>query len=312
MCAGTYSITIYCGYSLDFIIGYFKTFSNAIFNFDSYRVSTCFGSDNSKTSISSIVWLILMILLLQILKHFLLLLQLLILRLLVTLLLDFIPIVRGCLPIVRGYLRGPPYTTAPPCNAWGNTPVDDSWRMIFRIRTAIFHRDVAVTISITSRLSPLDSMDLIKININFEPHDPKVNRIYLMNTMINAPEVKKMSAIVLNAIAVLKDTEDYQDRYLIDCNDLEGNTIERLFIGKKIFDKIDGLVGKIIDVVYKDCIADVTQYIDDEDINEEVKFHTTTHKQVVDVVKTNDINLLIACAKHGIKDMYNELKELNK
>ena len=96
------------------------------------------------------------------------------------------------------------------------------------------------------------------------------------------------------------------------CNDLEGNTIERLFIGKKIFDKIDGLVGKIIDVVYKDCIADVTQYIDDEDINEEVKFHTTTHKQVVDVVKTNDINLLIACAKHGIKDMYNELKELNK
>ena len=62
---------------------------------------------------------ILMILLLQILKHFLLLLQLLILKLLVTLLLDFIL-------IVRGYLRGPPYTTAPPCNAWGNAPVDDS------------------------------------------------------------------------------------------------------------------------------------------------------------------------------------------
>ena len=116
---GTYSITIYCGYSLDFIIGYFKAFSNAIFNFDSYGVSIDFSDDNSKTSISSIVWLILMILLLQILKHFLLLLQLLILRLLVTLLLDFIP-------IVRGYLRGPPYTTAPPCNAWGNAPVDDS------------------------------------------------------------------------------------------------------------------------------------------------------------------------------------------
>ena len=63
-----------------------------------------------------------MILLLQILKHFLLLLQLLILRLLVTLLLDFIPIVRGYLSIVRGYLRGPPYTTAPPCNAWGMPP----------------------------------------------------------------------------------------------------------------------------------------------------------------------------------------------
>lgn len=70
MCAGTYSITIYCGYSLDFIIGYFKAFSNAIFNFDSYGISIDFSDDNSKTSISFIVWLILMILLLQILKHF--------------------------------------------------------------------------------------------------------------------------------------------------------------------------------------------------------------------------------------------------
>lgn len=84
LCAGTYSITIYCGYSLDFIIGYFKVFSNVIFNFDSYGISIGFGDNNSKTSISSIAWLILMILLLQILKHFLLLLQLLILRLLVT------------------------------------------------------------------------------------------------------------------------------------------------------------------------------------------------------------------------------------
>lgn len=40
---------IYCGYSLDFIIGYFKTFSNAIFNFDSYGISIDFGDDNSKT-----------------------------------------------------------------------------------------------------------------------------------------------------------------------------------------------------------------------------------------------------------------------
>lgn len=131
-----------------------------------------------------------MILLLQILKHFLLLLQLLILRLLVTLLHGFISIMRVYLrgPIllqfiadilwilllvilrflvmqflililmefllilvtiilrllmmvvlialktvllnfrsgVKGCLRGPPYTTAPPCNAWGNAPVDDS------------------------------------------------------------------------------------------------------------------------------------------------------------------------------------------
>lgn len=119
LCTGTYFIAIYCRNSLDFIIGYFKTFSNAIFNFDFYGISIDFSDDNSKTSVSSIAWFILMILLLQILKHFLLLLQLLILKLLVTLLLGFIS-------IMRGYVWEPPYTTAPPCNAWGNTPVDDS------------------------------------------------------------------------------------------------------------------------------------------------------------------------------------------
>lgn len=131
-----------------------------------------------------------MILLLQILKHFLLLLQLLILRLLVTLLHGFISIMRVYLrgPILLQFIadilwilllvilrflvmrflililmefllilvtiilrllmmvvlialktvllnfrlavkvcvRGPPYTTAPPCNAWGNAPVNDS------------------------------------------------------------------------------------------------------------------------------------------------------------------------------------------
>lgn len=46
---GTYFIAIYCRHSLDFIIGYFKTFSNAIFNFDSYGISIDFGGDNSKT-----------------------------------------------------------------------------------------------------------------------------------------------------------------------------------------------------------------------------------------------------------------------
>lgn len=46
---GTYFIAIYCRYSLDFIIGYFKAFSNAIFNFDSYGISIDFSDDNSKT-----------------------------------------------------------------------------------------------------------------------------------------------------------------------------------------------------------------------------------------------------------------------
>lgn len=49
MCTGIYSIAIYCRYSLDFIIGYFKAFSNAISNFDSYGISIDFSDDNSKT-----------------------------------------------------------------------------------------------------------------------------------------------------------------------------------------------------------------------------------------------------------------------
>lgn len=48
MCAGTYFIAIYCGYSLDFIIGYFKVFSNVISNFDFYGISIGFSDDNSK------------------------------------------------------------------------------------------------------------------------------------------------------------------------------------------------------------------------------------------------------------------------
>lgn len=49
LCTGTYSIAIYCRYSLDFIIGYFKIFSNSISNFDFYGISIDFGDDNSKT-----------------------------------------------------------------------------------------------------------------------------------------------------------------------------------------------------------------------------------------------------------------------
>lgn len=133
-----------------------------------------------------------------------------------------------------------------------------------------------------------------------------------MNTLINAPETKKLNAVVLNSISVIKATDESAERYLLDCNDLQGNIVDSIFIGKKLYDKVCTLVGKVIDIVYKDCIAGVTQWIDEDDINEEVQFHTVDHKQVVDIVKTNDINLLIACSKLGMKDMYEELKELNK
>lgn len=46
---GTYFIAIYCRHSLDFIIGYFKVFSNVISNFDFYGISIDFSGDNSKT-----------------------------------------------------------------------------------------------------------------------------------------------------------------------------------------------------------------------------------------------------------------------
>lgn len=92
---GTYFIAIYCRHSLDFIIGYFKAFSNAIFNFDSYSAS---------------VGLVLIILRL---------LMMVVLIALKMVLLNFRSGVKVC-------VRGPPYTTAPPCNAWGNAPVDDS------------------------------------------------------------------------------------------------------------------------------------------------------------------------------------------
>lgn len=72
-----------------------KTFSNGIYSFDSYSAS---------------VGLVLIILRL---------LMMVVLIALKTVLLNFRLAVKGC-------LRGPPYTTAPPCNAWGNAPADDS------------------------------------------------------------------------------------------------------------------------------------------------------------------------------------------
>lgn len=116
---------------MDFIIGYFKIFSNSISNFDFYGVSIGFGGDNSK-AISIIITIInsetssngvyslnsysvsvgLVLIILRLL-------MMVVLIALKMVLLNFRLAVKGC-------LRGPPYTTAPPYNAWGNAPVDDS------------------------------------------------------------------------------------------------------------------------------------------------------------------------------------------
>lgn len=85
--------------------------------------------------IADILWILLLVVLrllvmqflILILMEFLLILVTIILRLLMmvvlivlkTVLLNFRSGVKVC-------VRGPPYTTAPPCNAWGNAPVDDS------------------------------------------------------------------------------------------------------------------------------------------------------------------------------------------
>lgn len=95
--AYSYCISIIDSKALSIIITIInsETSSNGIYSFDSYSAS---------------VGLVLIILRL---------LMMVVLIALKTVLLNFRLAVKGC-------LRGPPYTTAPPCNAWGNTPVDDS------------------------------------------------------------------------------------------------------------------------------------------------------------------------------------------
>ena len=142
----------------------------------------------------------------------------------------------------------------------------------------------------------------------------------IMETKIMFPEVKRVNAVVLNkAIEIGNDANDYK-RYKLDANTIDGEPINDLFIGEKLLNKIDSLFGKFVDVVYKECIAGVTQYFKDEfeDDDEEIDYedavytHHYDHKQIVDIQRTNDINLLLACAKAGMKDLYADLRDLQK
>lgn len=125
---------------------------------------------------------------------------------------------------------------------------------------------------------------------------------------INVPEVKRVSAVVVNKIAYVED--DGNSFAIVEGNDLDGERVS-FCIGMKLAEKMTALTGKIVDVIYKDCIAGVTQYVEDDDIDEEVKTHTADYKQVVEITKTNDVNLMIACVKAGLKDVYAELKNIN-
>lgn len=125
---------------------------------------------------------------------------------------------------------------------------------------------------------------------------------------INVPEVKRVSAVVVNKIAHV-DNDD-NSFAIVEGNDLTGERVS-FCIGMKLAEKMTALTGKIVDVIYKDCIAGVTQYVEEDDIDEEVKTHNVDYKQVVEITKTNDVNLMIACVKAGLKDVYAELKNIN-
>lgn len=123
--------------------------------------------------------------------------------------------------------------------------------------------------------------------------------------MENYPKVKKVT-VVLNGTKVISNYE--KDRYVVNCNTLDGEAVGGVIIGSGLYASINNLNGKIVDITYKDCIADETVYADE---NGDLFYHSVTHKEVVDISKTNDINLMIACVKAGIKDMYNDFKEMN-
>lgn len=128
-----------------------------------------------------------------------------------------------------------------------------------------------------------------------------------MKNGINNPELVRINGVIVNKLVKLKN-----DKFLVDAVNLSGDSVEGLIVGEKLADVVATYIGKICDVVYKDCIAGVTEYIDDEDPTETVQTHTVDHKQVVDILKLNDMSLLMTCIRNGLRDEYELLKEMNK
>lgn len=129
---------------------------------------------------------------------------------------------------------------------------------------------------------------------------------------MNKPEVKRLQSVVFNGIITVESKSDDTNGFnKLDVSTLNGDLVNDLFIGAKLCDKVKSYVGKIIDITYKDCIAGITEYTKEDDISETIFTHSVNHKQIVDIAVTSDINLLIACSKAGLKEVFNELKEIN-
>lgn len=131
---------------------------------------------------------------------------------------------------------------------------------------------------------------------------------------MNRPETIKLQAIVINSIKTIEVTEGstFRTYCLVDANSFDGKYINGLFVGTDMGAKLKELIGKLCDVTYANCIAGITEFVDSESIDNAVRKHTIDHKQVLDINKMSDINLLAYCSQHGLMEIYPMLKELNK
>lgn len=131
-----------------------------------------------------------------------------------------------------------------------------------------------------------------------------------MATNIIAPETKHVRCLILNSVSK-ELTKDEKKFIVVDCSDLMGEDVTFIVSSSIEIGDIQSCVGKLIDVTYKECIAGYTQYIDDSGLVDEIKTHEIDHKQFVSFNKTNPINLLMTLNRLGLKDLYEDLKELN-
>lgn len=131
-----------------------------------------------------------------------------------------------------------------------------------------------------------------------------------MKKDIIAPESKTSRCLILNSISkqVVRDDNKF---VVLDCQNLIGET--ETFVVSSDFDLSDikDRIGKLIDVTYKDCIAGLTQWIDDSDLLPIVRTHEISHKQFVCANPTTKMGLLIHLKQLDMMDLYEELKELN-
>lgn len=123
--------------------------------------------------------------------------------------------------------------------------------------------------------------------------------LYVMNIM--NPEIKSVVGVITSVKEVKNDE---LTSYIVRSIDLLGNEYQ-FNVGNKVIAKVE--MNKLQRIIYRECIAGVTQYIDEDD---EVQLHETDHKDALDCTNIGAIELLIECKKKNILDLYEELKNL--